>query len=90
MMTRAEIRRAYVRAFAKAGIRVPDAVIDEMVEQIGQLHDFYEQQFARLKAEVDAAVRRELAACRAEMLRTLAQRDTDVIVVRCRPQGPER
>jgi hypothetical protein len=67
LSSRSEVRRSLVRACARSRTRVHDLLIDEWVDQVLELRDFYENEVIRLKAMFDAEIgvlRREIGAMR--------------------------
>ena len=67
LSNRSEVRRNFARACAKGGVRVSDELIDEWVDQVWELRDFYEKEVYRLQADFNAEIgvlKQELAALR--------------------------
>ena len=56
LSNRSEVRRNFARACARSGVRVHDLLIDEWVDQILEMRDFYERETLRLKAEFEAGI----------------------------------
>jgi hypothetical protein len=68
LSNRSEIRRNFARACARSGTGVHDLLIDEWVDQILEMRDFYERETLRLGADFEARVsslKRELEDIRA-------------------------
>jgi hypothetical protein len=67
LSSRSEVRRSFARACARSGTRVPDVLVDEWVDQVLEMRDWYEKEVICLKAMFDAENRvlgREIATMR--------------------------